>query len=111
MCNVQKMCRHCPAPAPAPPCPVVDAHRAKCNYIQDSTDSVFGACVSALGSTVTGAMFADCLLDACNTNGSSLCLSLRPMVDECAQIGQPIECGAWQTKTGCGQFNCYTNLQ
>jgi len=96
----------CVAP-PMPPklCVSPAEHITKCGVMVDTSDVVFGRCVSALGPAAAATMYAGCLLDACNTDGRSLCMSIKNLVEECEQLNIAIPCGLWQQLTECGANN------
>jgi len=93
------------APPPPAPCVSPAKYLTTCGVMIDPMNSVFETCLSALGPSVAATLYAGCLLDACHTDGRSLCLSIKNLVDECAQIGVPIPCGKWQQLPGCGELN------
>jgi hypothetical protein len=95
----------CQTPPPPQPCNSQPRHRDMCAFITNARSPIFGRCIAALDPSATSAIYAACLLDACYTNGSSLCRSLKTFVDECAYLGFVIPCSVWQSATGCGKYN------
>lgn len=107
--NVCFVDRSCPAPPP-PPENLCDAttpnfatYVTTCGKLND-TAGVFGEYIAKLGVDVTGVLAENCLIDACLTNGASLCLSIQAFMDECAENGIAIPCTKLQDPAigGCG---------
>ena len=96
--------RSCPAPITPPPCTPLASVLTQCGFLKNPLDGVFSRCIMAHGEAIAAELFEDCLIDACNTNGSSVCLTLQVVVDECNELGFPIGCSDWLNETGCGQW-------
>jgi hypothetical protein len=104
-CFCKFIVRTCLSPLPPDPClPLPLSYQQTCGLMTDTT-SVFAACISTLGATSASDNYDNCILDACYTNGDSICQSLQTFVAECAAHGVQIACSDWRTASNCGNHH------
>jgi hypothetical protein len=93
--------RICPAPPPPPPCKNA-LYETLCGKMKDP-NGPFSACVAALAPGMANIFYAECVLDACNSNGQTICTTSVPMfLSECAVAGVSYGCDVWKTAFQCG---------
>ena len=91
--------RSCPAPSQPDVCdPIPSSYLSLCGLI-NSSSNVFGNCILNIGLQEASFHTQNCITDACLTNGSSLCSSIKTFVGLCIFRGSRISCDVWQTAT------------
>ena len=81
--------------------------------MMNDPSSVFGNCISKIGMELATAMADACDMDACYTDGETVCDSVKVFVDLCLFKHSQISCVAWQEATNCRKktiASCYTML-
>jgi hypothetical protein len=91
----------CPAPPPSPPCKNAQ-YEALCANMKNPSGP-FGDCVRGLPPNMADIFYGDCVLDACNSKGETICTASVPMfLAECNAAGFAYGCDVWKTAFQCG---------
>jgi len=93
----------CPAPPPPPPCNSTQ-YSSRCSVINNST-GIFSSCISKLPPGTADAYYEQCMLDACYTEGQSICSTVYVFNEECRSYGAQVSCSIWPPAVGCESTN------
>jgi len=98
--SIARICRTHELPDACDPAPYV----ARCSVLND-TIGIFATCISKLPPGAADHYYAECIMDACYSNGSSICKTVKMFNEMCNLYDcSSVSCYIWQTAVQCGNY-------